>query len=78
MLQHDITNNKYYFYGKEITAERYAEIREIMDNIPKAEKGYYYILTEDLEWELRKMPDPDPEEETDDSEALSILLGGAT
>jgi len=74
MLQHDITNNRYYFYGKEITAERYAEIREIMDNMPEAEKGYYYILTEDLEWELHKTPEPD---EPTAEEALSILLGGA-
>ena len=75
MLQHDITNDKFYFYGNEITAERYSEIRAILDEMPKAPEGHFYVLTELLEWELREYPEPS--EEIDADEALSILLGGA-
>ena len=75
MLQHDITNNKFFFYGKEITAERFAEIRAIMDEIPTAPPGYFYILTESLEWELREYPEPS--EDVDGDELLEILMGGA-
>lgn len=74
MLQHDITDNKYYFYGSEISAEMYAEIRAILDDMPTAPQGYFYILTENLEWELREAPPDEPDAE----EILSILTGGAS
>lgn len=72
MLQHDITNNKFYFYGAEITAERYAEVSAILDDMPMADAGYYYILTESLEWELHQAP---PDEPTD-VDIITVLLGG--
>lgn len=78
MLQHDITNEKYYWYGVEITAERYAEIRAILDEMPEAPEGYFFVLTEELVWELQETPDPDEDEEPDLAELLEILLGGAT
>lgn len=35
MLQHDITNNKYYHNGEEISAEEYAALyQEWQDNLP--------------------------------------------
>lgn len=71
MLQHDITNDKYYFYGTEITAERYAEIRLVLDNMPTAPQGYYYVLNKELEWELHEVIDDDPTAE----EIVSILTG---
>ena len=77
MLQQDFTSGKYYFYGTEITAERYAEIRGILDEMPEAPAGYFYVLTEELEWDLREDPDPE-EDEPEPEELLSILLGGAT
>ena len=77
MLQHDMTNERYYWYGTEITAERYAEIRGILDEIPEAPAGYFYVLTEELEWQLMEGPDPE-EDEPEPEELLSILLGGAT
>lgn len=75
MLQHDITNNKFFFYEKEITEERFAEIRAIMDEMPIAPPGHFYILTETLEWELREYPEPS--EDVDDEEAFDIIFGGA-
>ena len=77
MLQHDMTNNRYYWYGTEITAERYAEIRGILDEMSEAPAGYFYVLTEELEWDLREDPDPE-EDEPEPGELLDILLGGAT
>ena len=74
MLQHDISNDKYFFYGSEITAERFAEIRAILDEMPTAEQGYFYVLTEELEWELHEAPPEEPDAE----EILGILLGGAS
>lgn len=40
MLQHDITNNKYYHDGVEISAEEYAVLRkEWEDNLPPPSTG---------------------------------------
>lgn len=75
MIQHDITNNRFYFYGKEITEKQFNKIREIMDDMPTAPPGHFYILTEALEWELCEYPKPP--EDVDDAELLDILFGGA-
>lgn len=53
------------WYGKEITAEKYNEIMEMLRNRPTAPEGYAYRLTENLEWELYEQPieeDEDVEE----------------
>lgn len=76
MLQHDMTNERYYWYGTEITAERYAEIRGILDEMPEAPAGFFYVLTEELEWDLREAPEDEGDPEP--GELLDILLGGAT
>ena len=64
----------------EISEAEYKAILSVIRSAPAAPDGYVYLLrTDTLEWELAELP-PDPEpvdEELDDSEALSILLGGA-
>ena len=78
MLQHDMTNGRYFWHGTEITSERYAEIRAILDEMPTAPDGYYFSLTEDLVWELCEVPDDEDDPEPDPVDLLNILLGGAT
>ena len=39
-----------------ITEEEYSIIKAVIENAPKAPEGYYYRLTETLEWELCEMP----------------------
>lgn len=66
-----------YFNGTEITQDEYDKIRAIIAEKPQAPDGYGYHLTDDLKWELYKLP---AEEEADDEigadEALDIILGG--
>lgn len=59
-----------------ITSDEYSRLTEIFLAMPEAPEGYYYMLRENETWELiEKEPEPkDPE--IDDSEAISILLGG--
>lgn len=64
------------FYGEEISEQLYGEIIEMYKHKPIKE-GYEYTLRKDLTWEeVKVIPEP-KSEEVDDSEALSILLGGA-
>ncbi len=65
--------------GERITEEEYAEILAIIRNKPQRTETTDYRLKTDLTWEAHEVePQPNPEdEEIDDSEALSILLGGA-
>ena len=69
------------FGQKQITEEEYANILSIIRSAPSAPDGYTYMLCADtLEWELvENPPEPEPpvDDEVDDAEALSILLGGA-
>lgn len=74
MFVKNYTTGKCYSYGKEITAEEYAEIMEMLKNPPIAPEGYAYTLNENLEWEMVEVPVSD---EITDTEALEILLGGA-
>lgn len=69
------SNGKCYFYGNEISQEKYDEIVEIIKHKPIRD-GYDYRLREDLTWEEFSIDQPDPDPEIEDSEALSILLGG--
>ena len=61
--------------GTEITEEEYNELTAIFHAMPVKE-GYAYKLREsDLEWEEYPV-EPEPEDEIQSDEALSILLGG--
>lgn len=71
------TQNKFYFYGKEITESEYNSILETIRNRPAAPDGYTYRLTESLEWELYELPEEDADPELTADEALDIILGGA-
>lgn len=42
--------------GKEITEEEYNQILNIIQSSPKAEEGFIYKLTENIEWELCELP----------------------
>lgn len=66
--------------GVPITEEEYNTILKFARSAPKADGGYVYKLRADnLEWELIELPpSPDPPNEVDDTEALSILIGGDT
>lgn len=59
-----------------IGSEEYARLTDIFSTMPEAPEGFSYILREDEAWELvEREPEPtDPD--LDDSEALSLLLGG--
>jgi hypothetical protein len=44
------------------TEAEYLAVKAIMENAPNAPDGYYYRLTETLEWELDQFPEiPEPE-----------------
>lgn len=66
--------------GVEITETEYNEIMSIIQNRPAAD-GKGYRLKTDLTWEaydLPPEPEPSDEDELSDTQALNILLGGAT
>ena len=66
--------------GTEITETEYNDIIEIIQNRPSAD-GKGYRLKTDLTWEeydLPPEPEPSDEDELSDTQALNILLGGAT
>lgn len=69
------------FGQKQITEEEYNNLLSIIRSAPSAPDGYTYMLRADtLEWELvENQPEPEPpaDDDVDDAEALSILLGGA-
>lgn len=55
-----------------ITEQEYTQIRAVFADRPIAPTGYDYRLKTDLTWELYEVEEPD----IDDSEALTIILGG--
>lgn len=66
--------------GTEITETEYNDIMAIIQNRPSAD-GKGYRLKADLTWEaydLPPEPEPSDEDELSDTQALNILLGGAT
>lgn len=76
MFVKNYTTGKCYSYGKEITAEEYAEIMEMLKNPPEAPEGYVYTLNENLEWELYEVPVLEEEEPTaEDYEAALAEMG---
>lgn len=62
--------------GTEITESEYNEIMAVIHQKPTRGETTDYRLKENLTWEAYEVP-PLPEPEPDDSELLSILLGGA-
>ena len=66
--------------GTEVTKVEYDEIMAIIQNRPSAD-GKGYRLKADLTWEAYDLPpEPEPSDEDvlSDTQALNILLGGAT
>lgn len=66
--------------GQKITEAEYNAILAIIQNRPSAD-GKGYRLKTDLTWEaydLPPEPEPSDEDELSDTQALNILLGGAT
>ena len=69
--------------GTEITEAEYNEIKPVIVNMPQAESGYWYKLTDSLVWEkyeiITPAPEPTPEERIAALEeqlaAAKILLG---
>lgn len=66
--------------GTSITEAEYNELLAIILSAPIAPDGYDYMLNATtLEWELVEMPvtpEPEPSDEIDDGEAMTILMGG--
>lgn len=62
--------------GKEITAEEYAQIVDVIKARPTPSEGKDYRMTESLEWEEYDKPVEEVDEELSEEEALSIILGG--
>ena len=63
----------------EITETEYNDIMSAIQNKPQATDTIDYQLKTDLTWEAYEVQQPDPsEEELDNSEAVEILLGGAS
>lgn len=58
------------------TEEEYLAVKALLTNVPPAPDGFYYRLTESLEWEICELPTI--EGEISDSEAIAIILGGET
>ena len=77
MFVKNYTTGKCYSYGKEISAEEYAEIMNRLKNPPDAPDGYYYTLNEELEWELHEVPVVEEEltETEQKAKAYDILMG---
>ena len=64
--------------GTEITEAEYNKIMGVIRNRPEETLTLGYRLREDLTWEsYEREPEP-ADDEIDDAEALSILLGGVT
>lgn len=62
-------------HGETISETEYRSLLDAMRNAP-AESGYVFRLREDLTWE-KLAEDMSVPEDISDSEALSIILGGA-
>ena len=60
-----------------ITETEYNALADMIADRPTAPEGYAYMIQDDpREWVLVELPS-DPDDDVDDSEAMSILLGGA-
>ena len=63
--------------GVEISLDEYNEIMAVIEAKPEAEKGFDYLLKEDLTWEKIEVPiiEPSDDDEISDAEALAIIQG---
>ncbi len=63
--------------GVEISEDEYNEIMAVIKARPEAEKGFDYLLKEDLTWEMIEVPiiEPSDDDEISDAEALAIIQG---
>lgn len=69
--------------GTEITEAEYNDIKSVIGNMPQAEGGYWYRLTDSLVWEKYEIITPTPEPTTEGRiaaleeqlAAAKILLG---
>lgn len=69
--------------GTEITEAEYKSIKSVIGNMPQAESGYWYRLTDSLVWEKYEIITPAPEPTTENRiaaleeqlAAAKILLG---
>lgn len=63
--------------GIEVTAEEYNSILKIINNCPTAPEGFFYRLTDELEWELHERPvvEEDEEATTDDYQQALEEMG---
>lgn len=69
--------------GTEITEAEYNDIKSVIGNMPQAESGYWYRLTDSLVWEKYEIITPTPEPTTEGRiaaleeqlAAAKILLG---
>ena len=61
-----------------VTEAEYSELLNVIRSAPSAPEGYAYRLRDDtLAWELAELsPAPEPSDEIDDGEAMTILMGG--
>lgn len=62
--------------GTEITEDEYTTIMSVIQGKPPRTETTDFYLKEDLTWEEYERIDPDPPEELDAEEAMSILIGG--
>lgn len=78
MLVKNYKTGKCYFYGTEITPEKYDEIKTMLADRPATPEGYEYFLNAELEWELTEIPaEPLMDETAAKAAAYDILTGGA-
>ena len=73
MISYSKTTNTYYHNGKEIAEAEYNTILEIIRNKPTALDGYGYKLTDNLEWELYKLPIEEVDEEATEADYQNSL-----
>lgn len=60
--------------GVELNESEYTDILNMIRNKPTAPDGYGYRLTDDLEWELYKLPTEDHEDEDATAEDYQAAL----
>ena len=67
--------------GEDISATEKENILTAIESRPTPQAGHSYRLKTDLTWEaydLPPEPEPSDEDELSDTQALNILLGGAS
>lgn len=60
--------------GVEITVDEYSTILKTIQDKPTAEKGYDYLLKEDLTWELIEVPIVEPTDDEISGEELLDMI----